>query len=53
MLVPIFKEHNLKVKELVGHGYAPGTLERYETSLKHTKNFIFWKYNTPTSISKR
>ena len=24
---------------------APGTLERYKTSLKHTKDFIQWKYN--------
>ena len=45
MLIPIFQEHNRKIKELVGQEYAPGTLERYETSLKHTKDFIFWKYN--------
>jgi site-specific recombinase XerD len=45
MLIPIFQEHNRKIKELVGQEYAPGTLERYETSLKHTKNFITWKYN--------
>lgn len=52
-LVPIFQEHNRKIKELVGQEYAPGTLERYETSLKHTKNFIFWKYNiTDINIEK-
>lgn len=45
MLVPIFEEHNRKIKELVGQEYAPGTLERYQTSLKHTKDFLFWKYN--------
>ena len=45
MLVPIFDEHNRKIKELVGQEYAPGTLERYQTSLKHTKNFLLWKYN--------
>ena len=39
MLIPIFQEHNRKIKELVGQEYAPGTLERYETSLKHTKKF--------------
>lgn len=44
MLVPIFEEHNRKIKELLGAEYAPGTLERYKTSLKHTKDFIFWKY---------
>lgn len=45
MLIPIFVEHNRKIKELVGHEYAAGTLERYETSLKHTKEFLIWKYN--------
>jgi site-specific recombinase XerD len=29
---------------LVGKEYAPGTLERYETSLKHTRSFLQWKY---------
>uniref|UniRef100_UPI00404835FA site-specific integrase n=2 Tax=Flavobacterium sp. TaxID=239 RepID=UPI00404835FA len=45
MLVPIFKDHNNKIKELVGKEYAPGTLERYTTSLKHTIEFMQWKYN--------
>ena len=45
MLVPIFQDHNIKIKELVGKEYAPGTLERYNTSLKHTIEFIHWKYN--------
>jgi site-specific recombinase XerD len=44
LLIPIFTEHNRKIKELVGTEYAPGTLERYETSLKHTKDFLQWKY---------
>jgi site-specific recombinase XerD len=53
MLILIFQEHNRKIKELVGQEYAPGTLERYETSLKHTKNFLFWKYNlTDINIEK-
>ena len=34
MLIPIFQDHNNKIKELVGKEYAPGTLERYKTSLK-------------------
>ena len=29
----------------VGLEYAPGTLERYKTSLKHTKDFLQWKYS--------
>ena len=44
-LVPIFEEHNRKIEELLGIEYASGTLERYRTSLKHTVNFIQWKYN--------
>jgi site-specific recombinase XerD len=53
MLIPIFEEHNRKIKELLGQEYAPGTLERYQTSLKHTKDFIFWKYNiTDINIEK-
>lgn len=45
MLVPIFQDHNNKIKELIGKEYAPGTLERYTTSLKHTIDFMQWKYN--------
>jgi site-specific recombinase XerD len=44
MLVPIFQEHNDKVETLVGQEFAPGTLERYKTSLKHTIEFLKWKY---------
>ena len=44
MLMPIFQDHNDKIKELLGKEYAPGTLERYNTSLKHTVEFVQWKY---------
>lgn len=44
MLVPIFQDHNNKIRELVGKEYAQGTLERYTTSLKHTIEFMQWKY---------
>jgi len=44
MLVPIFQDHNNKIKELIGKEYAPGTFERYNTSLKHTIEFMQWKY---------
>ena len=44
ILVPIFQDHNNKIKELVGKEYALGTLERYTTSLKHTIEFLEWKY---------
>lgn len=45
MLIPIFHDHNKKVEEMIGNGFAPGTLERYKTSLKHTFDFMKWKYN--------
>lgn len=45
MLIPIFQDHNNKITELVGKVYAPRTLERYKTSLSHTKEFLKWKYN--------
>jgi site-specific recombinase XerD len=45
MLIPIFQDHNNKIKELLGIEYAPGTYERYQTSLKHTKDFLNWKYS--------
>src|SRR5258708_14036249 len=35
-IIEIFTEHNKKVAALVGKQYAELTLERYETSLKHT-----------------
>lgn len=44
MLIPIFQDHNDKVEALVGQDFAPGTLERYKTSLKHTQEFLHWKY---------
>ena len=37
MLMKIFQQHNDEVKNLVGKDFAPGTLERYKTSLDHTK----------------
>ncbi|MDP3667905.1 MAG: phage integrase SAM-like domain and Arm DNA-binding domain-containing protein [Sediminibacterium sp.] len=44
MLMGIFKHHNDQMAELVGREYAPGTLERYITSYKHTQSFLEWKY---------
>ncbi|KIA95165.1 recombinase [Pedobacter kyungheensis] len=43
-LVSVFQEHNRKVEILVGSEYTSGTAERYRTSLKHTINFLEWKY---------
>lgn len=39
-IVPIFKEHNRKFKSLVGIDYAPATLQRYETTLKHLIDYL-------------
>lgn len=44
-LIPIFEDHNKKVEALLNDEFAPGTLERYKTSLKHTIDFLLWKYN--------
>lgn len=44
MLIAIFEDHNKKVAALVGNEYAAGTLSRYETLLRHTQNFMEWKY---------
>ena len=43
-LVPIFEDHNRKVKELVGREYAIATQKRYETSLRHLKEFLEYKF---------
>ncbi|MDF2506088.1 phage integrase SAM-like domain-containing protein [Clostridium sp.] len=37
MLIPIFQDHNDKVEALVGQDFAPGTLERYKTSLRSVR----------------
>jgi site-specific recombinase XerD len=44
LLLQIFQDHNNKIESLLGQEYAPGTLERYRTSLKHTYGFLQWKY---------
>jgi site-specific recombinase XerD len=44
-LIVIFKEHNQKMEALLGKEYTRGTLCRYKTSLKHTQDFLKWKYN--------
>jgi len=44
MLIGIFQQHNDEIKALIGKDYAAATLVRYETSLKHTVNFLKWKY---------
>lgn len=40
MLLEIFKEHNERCANLAGKDMAPATVVRYETSFKHTQEFI-------------
>jgi site-specific recombinase XerD len=44
-LLEVFQHHNDQLHALVGVDFAPGTVERYETSYRHTKSFIDWKYD--------
>jgi site-specific recombinase XerD len=43
-LIKVFDDHNSKMESLLGDEYAPGTLQRYQTSLMHTIAFLEWKY---------
>lgn len=44
-ILKIFEEHNKNTQQLMGVDFAHGTVQRYETSYMHTKEFIKWKYN--------
>jgi site-specific recombinase XerD len=44
-LIPVFQDHNDKMKELVGKKYAQGTLQRFQVTLNHIQNFLKWKFN--------
>ena len=39
-IVKLFRFHNDQIKSQLGTEYSPGTLERYETTLKHLEGFI-------------
>ena len=52
-LVTIFQDHNNRMVALLGDEFAPGTLERYKTSLKHTIEFMQWKFNASDIDIKR
>lgn len=45
MLLDIFREHNERCHKLAGNGMSPATVERYETSYRHTALFIEHTYN--------
>ena len=44
-LIPIFEEHNKRMKTLIGNEFAPLTLQRYESALKHVKSFLTLNFN--------
>jgi site-specific recombinase XerD len=41
LLLEIFQHHNDQVKQLIGNQYSLSTHRRYETSLEHTRKFIW------------
>lgn len=43
-LVEVFREHNDKCRALSGIDMSPATVERYETCLKHTQEFMMYTY---------
>lgn len=43
-LLELFREHNEKCRKLIGMDYAAATVERYDTCLKHTQEFMRYTY---------
>ena len=44
-LLAVFEDHNQKMESLVGQEFEKSTLQRYETCLMHTKDFMQLQYN--------
>lgn len=44
-LVELFQEHNDNLKQLIGNGFSPLTLQRYDSALKHIRNYCTVHYN--------
>jgi len=44
-ILEVFRYHNAQLLGLINIDFAPGTYKKYCTSLKHTEEFIRWKYN--------
>jgi len=44
MLMEVFKQHNDQMKALINQEFSPLTFERYETSFRHTQEYMRWKY---------
>jgi hypothetical protein len=45
-ILEVFSVHNAQMKELQGIDFAPSTMQRYNISYNHTRDFIKWKYGT-------
>lgn len=43
-ILELFQKHNLNMKRLIGKEYSPLTYQRYESALKHIKNFCIVQY---------
>jgi hypothetical protein len=53
LLLIVFNEHNKRMRALIGNGYAPGTMTCFGTTIKHTEDFLKWKYQaTDIDIKK-
>lgn len=44
-ILQIFQDHNNNAKKLRNIDFAAGTIQRYETSYMHTRDFIKWQYH--------
>ena len=50
-IVEVFEYHNQQMKSLIDKDFAIGTYERYCTALRHTKEFIKYKYRVSDYLS--
>jgi integrase len=51
-LLEVFEQHNKKIKSLVGKEYSERTSIRYNTTLKHVKDFMEKRYNKADILLK-
>ncbi len=49
-LIPVFQDHNDRIKKLLGKEYAPATLKNFRTCLSHLKQFL-WKFHKKSDIN--
>lgn len=45
-ILEVFRKHNAQMKALQGVDFAPSTMQRYNISYNHTRDFIKWHYGT-------